>query len=108
MPLPTAGAEEQKPPLKPMVPQFRPGEITKAWELIGQKEQYIVQLQIEMMERANIANDLDDDNIRMKALLPVYETELATLRERCATLELELRHATGLAGAKKPRKRKGG
>ena len=99
-------AQDGKPPLKPMVPPFRPGEISKAWELIGQKEQHIYQLQVEMMERAEIANKLDDDNIRLKEVNEKLGQELHESRSHAAELELELRQLKGEASSRRRKKRK--
>ena len=71
--------------LKPMIPPFSP-DLQGALALIGQKEQYIVQLQAEMMRRGDEANALDDRRIELEKQVTQLQDELASARAKIAEL----------------------
>jgi vacuolar-type H+-ATPase subunit I/STV1 len=63
---------EESASLPPAIPPFQQ-DINEAWQLIGQKEQYLLQLQKTLLARAQEVNRLDDELKAARARLAELE-----------------------------------
>jgi hypothetical protein len=93
-----------KPALPPAIPPFQ-GNIGEAWELIGQKEHYLTQLQREMLRRADEVNKVDDENAQLKSDNERLQRELEDARRLMAEKDLTIGKLTGTAGGRRTKRK---
>jgi predicted nucleic acid-binding Zn-ribbon protein len=60
--------------LPPVIPSFQ-HDLNEAWQLIGQKEQYLLQLQKTLLTRAQEVNRLDDELKAARARIAELEAQ---------------------------------
>lgn len=71
--------------LQAAIPPFNP-DINHAWMILGQETQYKLQLQAEMLRRADEANGLHDATLAMAATITKLQSELGEARSTMAAM----------------------
>lgn len=75
--------------LPPAIPPFVP-DLDHAWMLLGQKEQYVLQLQSVMLERAKETNGIHDAVLAMTTRINILTDELTDARKSKGDLDAQI------------------